>query len=754
MNTSKTLKTSFMKKIILASLLISTSFSTLLAQNVSTVATGLGSSLGGIVVDSIGNIYVSVRSADQIKKIDPQGNVTIYCNSGLNDPVGLAFDTQGNLYVANFGGNFGTTVSKIPSGGGPATNYITGISAPFALEQYDGDTLIVQEYFDKKVYKVHPGGGVASSPSVPLLATPPGGTRGGGIGVLPNKDLIICTFGSFYSYKLDISTNTLTQLSGPLSYAQLDISNGVGTDFYFGDYNLYKVYKLDGTTGSVTAYAGTGTPGGADGPIATAQFNIPYFLWSDPFGTIYLTESGTGKVRKISGQSSVSNLTMNGNNNLCAGDSILLTASYQTNFYASSTYTHSWSGPNGFTSNSLTVSIPNANNSHSGYYVFTVTDINGIINQDSVLITVNALPNVSANATSTSVCQGSQVTLTGSGAASYTWDNGVTDGVPFTPTATTTYAVIGTDANGCSNTDQVTVTVNALPNVSANASATSVCAGGQVTLTGSGATTYTWTGGVTNGVAFTPTNTATYTLTGTDANGCSNTDQVTVTVNALPTVSANASATSVCAGGQVTLTGSGATTYTWTGGVINGVAFTPANTATYTLTGTDANGCSNTVQVTVTVNPLPDVTVSNNSNTLTANQSGATYQWIDCNNNNAPISGATNKSYTPATSGSYAVIVTLNGCSDTSACQTVTITGLDTQASSKLPFSIYPNPNQGTFTIQSTKGGVFELIDVTGKVINTYAITNTQQTVHENLPAGMYFVREKVSGGVQKLIIE
>jgi hypothetical protein len=96
----------------------------------------------------------------------------------------------------------------------------------------------------------------------------------------------------------------------------------------------------------------------------------------------------------------------------------------------------------------------------------------------------------------------------------------------------------------------------------------------------------------------------------------------------------------------------------------------------------------------------------------------------------------------------------LNGCSDTSACQTVTITGLDTQASSKLPFSIYPNPNQGTFTIQSTKGGVFELIDVTGKVINTYAITNTQQTVHENLPAGMYFVREKVSGGVQKLIIE
>jgi hypothetical protein len=69
-------------------------------------------------------------------------------------------------------------------------------------------------------------------------------------------------------------------------------------------------------------------------------------------------------------------------------------------------------------------------------------------------------------------------------------------------------------------------------------------------------------------------------------------------------------------------------------------------------------------------------------------------------------------------------------------------------------YSIFPNPNRGSFIIQSTKGGVFDLIDVTGKVINTYTITNTQQTVHENLPVGMYFIREKNSGSVQKLIIE
>jgi hypothetical protein len=84
----------------------------------------------------------------------------------------------------------------------------------------------------------------------------------------------------------------------------------------------------------------------------------------------------------------------------------------------------------------------------------------------------------------------------------------------------------------------------------------------------------------------------------------------------------------------------------------------------------------------------------------------------------------------------------------------LTTTGMGTLVNKEALFSIFPNPNHGTFTIQSTKGGVFELMDITGKVINTYTITNTQQTVNEILPAGMYFVREKVSGGVQKLIIE
>ena len=80
--------------------------------------------------------------------------------------------------------------------------------------------------------------------------------------------------------------------------------------------------------------------------------------------------------------------------------------------------------------------------------------------------------------------------------------------------------------------NKVTVLLNAPPPaITATASMYTVCAGNQVTLIGGGALTYTWTNGVSNGIAFTPTATTTYTVTGTNSKGCGNWDTVTVTVN-------------------------------------------------------------------------------------------------------------------------------------------------------------------------------------------------------------------------------
>jgi hypothetical protein len=222
--------------------------------------------------------------------------------------------------------------------------------------------------------------------------------------------------------------------------------------------------------------------------------------------------------------------------------------------------------------------------------------------------------------------------------------------------------------------------------------------------------------------------------------------------------------TTVCQGSSQTYSIAavpGATSYTWTlPGGWTGTSTTSSITATVGANGGNItvsanNLCAGSAPQTLAINVIPlDLSVTNNANTLTANQAGATYQWIDCNNNNAPISGATSQSFSPTSSGSYAVIVSTPSCSDTSACQTVAFAGIDAQDLSKQVFSIYPNPNHGNFTIQSTEAGVFELMDVAGRVLKTYTITNTQQTVNENLPAGMYFVREKASGRVQNLIIE
>lgn len=350
---------------------------------------------------------------------------------------------------------------------------------------------------------------------------------------------------------------------------------------------------------------------------------------------------------------------------VCPGGSVNLTSSL-----AGGTY--SWTGPNGFTSsvqNPSNVVVP----STPGNYTYTVTVTQaGATCTASTTVVVNSIPSVNAGADQT-ICAGQSVTLNATGASSYSWDNGVTNGVSFSPVATTTYTVTGTGANGCVNTDQVIVNVTTLPIVNAGADQT-ICAGSQVTLSGSGATSYTWDNGVTNGTAFSPTVTTTYTVTGTIAGGCQNTDQVVVTVNPLPTVDAGSNQT-ICAGAQVTLTGSGASSYTWNNGVTNGTAFSPVATNTYTVTGTDANGCQNTDQVTVTVNTLPtinggnDVSVcSGQAVTLTATGTAISFVW-----DNGISNGV---SFVPTTTTTYTVTGTdANGCQNTDQV-TVTVNAL------------------------------------------------------------------------------
>jgi gliding motility-associated-like protein len=197
---------------------------------------------------------------------------------------------------------------------------------------------------------------------------------------------------------------------------------------------------------------------------------------------------------------------------------------------------------NSGTTTSATICITNLNTNVMGND-FAIDDISfrPICEQvETITVTVNPLPIVDAGPDQT-LCAGDQSVLNGSGATTYVWDNGVTDGVTFTPAATATYTVTGTGTGGCQATDQATITVNPVPIINAGPDQI-ICIGDLATLTGSGAGVggvYAWDNGVTDGVAFNPIATNTYTVTGTNSDLCSATDQVTVTLNPLDDASFN-----------------------------------------------------------------------------------------------------------------------------------------------------------------------------------------------------------------------
>ncbi|MBL7900445.1 MAG: gliding motility-associated C-terminal domain-containing protein [Bacteroidia bacterium] len=290
---------------------------------------------------------------------------------------------------------------------------------------------------------------------------------------------------------------------------------------------------------------------------------------------------------------------------VCLGNSLTLLGS------GADTYT--WSG-------GATNGVPFAPLASMAYTVNGTNTLTGCTSTNSAVqsITVNPLPNVTASTSTAAVCMNFSATLFGGGAVTYTWTGGVLNGVAFSPTATAQYTVIGTSALSCTNSAVQGITVYALPTVSAIASQTVLCFGSPLTMSGSGADSYTWTPSITNAVSFTPAASATYSVIGTNTlTGCTSTNAASqfVLVNPLPVVTGSVSNPVICFGYSTMLSGGGANTYTWTGGVGNNTPFTPSTTASYTVTGTDLNACQNTAISSVTVHPLPVLSV-NSSNPL------------------------------------------------------------------------------------------------------------------------------------------
>lgn len=391
-----------------------------------------------------------------------------------------------------------------------------------------------------------------------------------------------------------------------------------------------------------------------------------------------------------------------------------------------------------------------------------VSDACGSLGITSKTITVLPTPTVSATPASTTVCNGTNIILSGGGASTYAWSGGITNGVAFAASSTTNYTVTGTAANGCTNTAVSAVTTNSNPIVTANTTTNTICSGNNITLTGGGASTYLWTGGVTNGVAFAPAGTATYTVTGTAANTCTGTANVSVTVATTPTVSATPASTTVCNGANVSFNGGGASTYAWSGGITDATPFAASSSGNYTVTGTAANGCTATAVASLSVNSLPNVTANSTStlvctgSTITLTGGGAsTYTWTG---------GVTDGvAFAPATSTVYTVSGTNgNGCVNTATVGITvsTCTGIDKVAGNSTFMSVYPNPNSGEFIVtvsNVSERTSIEIVDGLGKIVYLENIVSDKQTIKTNFANGIYFVKlkdEKNVLAVQKLIIK
>lgn len=177
---------------------------------------------------------------------------------------------------------------------------------------------------------------------------------------------------------------------------------------------------------------------------------------------------------------------------------------------------------------------------------------------------------------------------------------------------------------------------------------------------------------------------------------------------------------------------------------------------------TDANNIKNALlsgtvsiilkpySVTITGNPNTlDNTTSVSGLTITANQAGATYQWINCGNNNSVVAGETSQSYTPPFAGNYAVIISANGCSVTSDC--VLLVG-EKEVEMQNIITLYPNPSNGEFNISTRlplTNGVVRITDLQGKsVMEVRDLSGTAFTIDlSGFSSGMYFVEVSEAQG-------
>lgn len=302
----------------------------------------------------------------------------------------------------------------------------------------------------------------------------------------------------------------------------------------------------------------------------------------------------------------------------------------------------------------------------------------------------------------------------------------------------TNFALTGNSSNWVSPGAVISNYTLALPATSTvSVSNNSICLGESATINITGADSYTLSAGLTNGVSFTPTVTSTYTaITTNTLISCTYSNIVTIQVNQ-PTTN--------------TVTVNGCENYTE-----NSVTYTTSGVYTQTLT--NSIGCDSVLTINLTIGNI-DATVTQVGNSLSANATGYNYQWIDCNNSNAPINNETSQTYNATSNGNYAVIIASSNCTVTSICYSLTTTGINSIGYINTMISILPNPANQSIQIQGvdfSEGVRIKIISIDGKIMKDEMINQSNISISD-LNSGMYFMEltdSEGKTGVTKFIKE
>lgn len=335
--------------------------------------------------------------------------------------------------------------------------------------------------------------------------------------------------------------------------------------------------------------------------------------------------------------------------------------------------------------------------SSTGTEIFTNVGPNNC--DSTVTVALNVLAALTGSVTTT-ICNDDSVVVNGT---AYNASS---------PTGTEVFANIG--INNCDST--VTINLNVLAALTGSVTST-ICNEGSV---------------VVNGNTYDSSNpTGMEVITNVGPNSCDST--VTINLNVLAALTGSVTST-ICNDDSI---------------VVNGTVYNASNpTGMEVFANVGPNNCDSTVTINLNVLAAIDISVTNTSPTLTANQTGAIYRWLDCNNSNSVISGETGIAYTATTNGDYAVEITVGSCVDTSACESISTVGiyeLDNRS-----ISIYPNPTTDMVTVELEEAHSsfnYKVITITGKIVVAETGISTKKFTIDlsNESNGIYFLKVEMN---------